>query len=105
MCRCLKLPKSTFYYEAKGKGDESSLAGKIEEIFHANRDVYGSRKIKVELRKVGLQASRRRICRIMRQKGLVTKYTLAQFKVHKTTCNEDNIGNVLNRQFDNQEPY
>ena len=105
MCRCLKLPKSTFYYEQKGKADESPLAEKVEEIFHANRDVYGSRKIKVELRKVGLQVSRRRICRIMKQQGLVSKYTLAQFKVHKTTCNEDNIGNELDRQFDNHDPY
>jgi len=105
MCKCLKLPKSTFYYEQKGREDESKLTEKIEEIFHANRDVYGSRKIKVELRKTGLQVSRRRICRIMKLQGLVSKYTLAQFKVHKTTCNEDNIGNDLDRQFDNHEPY
>lgn len=41
----------------------------------------------------------------MREQRIVSKYTVAQFKVHKQTCNEDKIGNKLNRQFDNQEPY
>lgn len=41
----------------------------------------------------------------MQERGIVSKYTGAQFKVHKQTCNEDKIGNKLNRQFYNQEPY
>ena len=105
MCRCLDLPRSTFYYEAQEKKPETSLQETIVEIFHANRDAYGSRKIKDALSKVGLQVSRRRIRRIMQEQGIVSKYTVAQFKVHKQTCNEDKIGNKLNRQFDNQEPY
>ena len=31
--------------------------------------------------------------------GLVSNYTVKQFKVHKVTCNEDNIENKLNREF------
>lgn len=31
--------------------------------------------------------------------GLVSNYTVKQFKIHKATCNEDNIENKLNREF------
>ena len=41
----------------------------------------------------------------MKQQGVVSKYALAQLKMHKTACNEEQISNVLDRQFDNQEPY
>ena len=105
MCRCLELPRSTFYYEAQEKKSENSLQKTIVEIFRANRDAYGIRKIKDALSKTELQVSRRRIRRSMQERGIVSKYTGAQFKVHKQTCNEDKIGNKLNRQFYNQEPY
>ena len=35
--------------------------------------------------------------------GLVSNYTVKQFKVHKSTCNEDKIENKLNREFDREE--
>jgi hypothetical protein len=38
----------------------------------------------------------------MNLNGLVSNYTVKQYKIHKQTCNNDNIGNVLNRQFNNK---
>lgn len=105
MCKCLNVPRSTYYYEAAVKPDESSLEAKIEQIFHDNLDVYGTRKIKKELQKSECKISRRRIGRIMKKLGLVSKYTVAQFKPHKQKCNEDPIRNELNRDFDGQAPY
>ena len=35
--------------------------------------------------------------------GLVSNYTVKQFKVHKSTCNEDKIENKLNREFDREK--
>jgi transposase InsO family protein len=99
------LPRSTFYYAAIQKPAEKIVEKQIEEIFRANREAYGSRKIKVELRKAGLKVCRRRICRIMARQDLVSKYAVAKFKVHQTDCNEEDIGNKLNRQFDSQVPY
>ena len=32
--------------------------------------------------------------------GLVSNYTVKQYKVHKVTCNNDKVDNVLNREFD-----
>ena len=49
-------------------------------------------------------ASRRRNGRIMKQEGLVSTYTTAQFHAQKDTCNESKAANVVNRQFDEQ-PY
>lgn len=103
MCRVLQVNRSTYYYEAKQTSDDSELSSEITEIFKASRSNYGTRKIKKELMKTGKQVSRRRIGRIMKQEGLVSNYTTAQFKPHKDTCNESKTGNVLDRQFQGRE--
>ena len=103
MCRVLQVNRSSYYYEAKQKPGESELASEITQIFRASRNNYGTRKIKKELMDAGKQVSRRRIGRIMKQEGLVSNYTTAQFKPQKDTCSESKTENVLNRQFQNRE--
>lgn len=103
MCRVLKFPRSTYYYEAKQKSNESELVQIIKDIFKASRNNYGTRKIKKELAKKDLKISRRRIGRIMKQEGLVSSYTVAQFKPHKTKCNEEKVANLVERKFDNRK--
>lgn len=105
MCKVLQISRNTYYYVAALKPDESELETKIETIFHNNRDVYGSRKIKKELAKENLLISRRRICRIMKKLGLVSSYTIAAFHPNKTKCNESPIKNELNREFNDQKKY
>ena len=104
MCKVLKISRSTYYYEAKQKADESGLTAAITDIFKTSRNNYGTRKIKWELAKRDMIVSRRRIGRIMKQEGLVSIYTTAQFHPQKDTCNESKIANVVNREFDEQ-PY
>ncbi|MGC7931406.1 IS3 family transposase, partial [Lysinibacillus sp. VIII_CA] len=48
--------------------------------------------------------SRRRIGRLMKGLGLVSNYTVAQYKLHHSTCNEAPIKNELQRQFEQEEP-
>ena len=98
MCRVLQVNRSTYYYEAATKKDESELTADIQEIFRKSRNHYGTRKIKKELADCGKQVSRRRIGRIMKQEGLISSYTTAQFKPQKDRCNESKVENVLNRQ-------
>ena len=100
MCEVLQIPRSTYYYEAKERDTKEELTELIIKIFNENRQVYGQRKIKRKLEKKGWQVSRRRIGRIMKEQGLVSKYTVAQFKPKKSTVNESEIGNTLNREFD-----
>lgn len=104
MCSVLQISRSTYYYEAKQKTDESILIAEIVDIFKASRNNYGTRKIKVELSKRGYQVSRRRIGRIMKEQGLVSNYTVAQFKPHVDKCNESKVANLVNRKFDKQPP-
>ena len=105
LCKVLQIPRSTYYYEAKPSPDESSLIADIIEIFKRSRNNYGTRKIKRELAKKDLKVSRRRICRIMRQEGLVSNYTVAQFKPHIDKCNESKVKNLVKREFNNQPEY
>lgn len=74
MCKILKVSRSTYYYEAKQKKDESELVPAIIDIFKASRSNYRTRKIKQELAKIDRHTSRRRIGRMMKQEGLVSSY-------------------------------
>jgi putative transposase len=103
MAKVLQLSRSTYYYEMKERPAEDPLTLIIIEIFNNSRQNYGTRKIKVELRQQGIIASRRRIGRIMKEQGLVSTYTVSQFKPQKTTCNDSEIQNTLNRQFDQEK--
>ncbi|WP_183863634.1 IS3 family transposase, partial [Pectinatus brassicae] len=105
MCIVLKIPRATYYYESKEKPDENSLTQSIKEIFRISRNNYGTRKIKKELAKEGQIVSRRRIGRIMKKEGLVSNYTVAQFKPQIAKCNEDKIENVVARNFNDQPQY
>lgn len=105
MCKVLQIPRSTYYYEAKQKPDETVLTTQIIRIFKESHCNYGTRKIKVELKKAGILASRRKIGRIMKEEGLVSKYTVAQFRPHVDKCNESKATNLVNREFDKQPQY
>jgi putative transposase len=103
LCKVLQVPRSTYYYEAIQKADESPLAEAVVDIFKSSRNNYGTRKIKVELNKRDYHVSRRRIGRIMRQQGLVSNYTVAQYKPHVDKCNESKVANLVSRKFDGHE--
>jgi len=105
MCDVLQIPRSTYYYQAKEReNSDDTITELIVQIFKDSRNIYGQRKIKKELHKLGYQVSRRRIGRIMTEQGLVSKYTVAQFKVPKSSVNESEVGNVLNRDFNSPKP-
>ena len=85
MCKLLNISSSSLYY-AKNKpakkynAEEEKLTQHIKEIFKNSRNNYGSRKIKVELKKKGIIASKRRIRRIMKENGFVSTYTVKQYR-------------------------
>lgn len=102
------LPRSPLYYHLKNDGqkkkhDDSDLIDLIKEILKNSRNNYGSRKIKIELAKLGHIVSKRRIRRIMQENGLVSSYTVKQYRVHHSKCNNDNIENRPNRNFNQEE--
>ena len=105
MLRCLRIARSTYYYVAREKPDETALEDAVEIIFNQNRKVYGSRKIKVALERRKLILSRRRIIRIMMKKDLHSAYSISRFKVHRGKVNDSEVPNILNRQFTGHPEY
>lgn len=102
MCLVLNIPRSTYYSITNQDNTEvkpDPLKDHVIKIFKESRNNYGTRKIKKELEKQDIIASRRRIGRIMRENGLVSTYTVAQYKVHHKGSNESEIRNVVNREF------
>lgn len=77
MCDVLGLPRNTFYYQPNEKVVKNELNQAIQSISIKSRNNYGTRKIKVELKKRGYFVSRRRIDRIMNELRLVSNYTVA----------------------------
>ncbi len=103
MCKKLGMPRSLVYYKRKTRKIDSELENEIIQIFKDSRNNYGSRKIKVELKKKNIIASRKKIRRIMDKYGLVSNYTIKQYKIQKSTCNEEKIANEVNREFNDRE--
>ena len=103
MCKALKVSRALVYYQRKNKRKDKKLEEEIIRIFKKSRNNYGSRKIKVELKKIGYQVSLRKIRTLMKLNGLVSNYTIKQFKIHKSVCNEEKVENILNREFNRQK--
>lgn len=102
MCESLKISRSLIYYSKKEIVLDTELENKVIKIFKDSRNNYGTRKIKKELSKLKYEVSRRRIGKIMNKYGLVSQYTVKQFKVHKARCNEENVANEVNREFNRE---
>ncbi len=102
MCKILKISKSAYYKYKVPQNGTDVLTDLVVDLFSSNQAVYGTRKIKVELNKLGISASRRRISRIMRKSGLVSAYTAKKYKAPKDITNEDKNPNILQREFDNK---
>jgi putative transposase len=110
MCKLLKVPRSLVYYHLNTRKktnriseEEVKLENAVIRIFRESRNNYGSRKIKKQLRREGFIVSRRKISQIMEKYSLVSSYTVAQYKVHKKGCNEDNVPNTVNREFKDRD--
>nr|WP_232025830.1 IS3 family transposase [Kurthia zopfii] len=107
MCAVLEIKRSTYYYQinldatSQQKTEDMALSKEIARIFKESRNNYGTRKIKRELLKLDKpkRASRRLISRIMGALGLVSNYTVAQFKPNKSCSNEALVKNELQREF------
>ncbi len=110
MCNILKVPRSLVYYHLNNRHktnkiskEELRLENSVIRIFNESRNNYGTRKIKKQLEREGMTASRRKTGQIMKKYSLVSNYTVAQYKVTKQSCNEDKIDNVVDREFNDRD--
>ena len=101
-CELLEVSRSAFYDfaqhrpSARALADEA-LAERIEEIFDASGGTYGWPRVHKALRDEGVHASRKRVARIMAQKGLVGR---CQRRRTKTTISDPDVGGPTKVAFD-----
>lgn len=108
MCKCLNLPRSTYYFirhsPASKRKSDLAVEQAVVTSFMQSRRAYGTRRIRFDIKSAGITASRRRIAAVMRKFSLVSKYTKAHFKPRKASCNEYKLPNILSRDFDSHAP-
>lgn len=99
MYAIFRVNRSIYYHESS---QQSSSDDEVEQaiirIFDENQHCYGRRKIKATLQKVGRTISRRRIGCLMKKNGLVSEYTIDQYK---SSCND---APIQNRELTKDEP-
>lgn len=108
MCKFLGISRSLIYYKPKDKSEEKKKNAALENAviteFRASKNNYGTRKLKVMLKRGGFIVSRRKIGRIMTKYSLVSSYTVKHFKVHKSKVNNEKTENLVKRKFGERKP-
>ena len=54
------------------------------------------------MKKENITASRIKIREKKKKYSLVSNYTVKQYKINKSGCNEDKVSIIVNREFDNR---
>ncbi len=109
LCETLGVSLSGYYAWKKRplsqhQREDQQLAERIQAVYHANRQVYGSPRIHVELRDQGIRVSRKRVARLMREQGLS-----ASRRRHRTITTHSEPGarvapNLLDQEFTASRP-
>lgn len=109
LCRILGVTRSGFYaWEARGPSDraidDQKLALEITAIYKASDETYGSPRVHAELLAKGLEVSRKRVARMMREMGLRSRRK-RRFKATTDSGHKLPVAdNVLDRQFEVDAP-
>ena len=109
LCGVLQVSRSGYYDWLKASPtriaqENKRLAQRIKALFMENHHRYGARRIKVLLAREGINASRRRIGRLMKAQGLYCRGK-RRFKVTTQSRHHFSIApNLLDRQFTLTEP-
>jgi len=108
MCRLLGVTRSLVYYTATPRKIDVELENAVIEEFNNNRKVFGAIKLKrvLKRRNKPLQASRRRIGKIMKKYNLVSKYVQRRKRKQedKATVNNEALPNLTERKWKERKP-
>jgi putative transposase len=109
MCEILEVSRSGYYAwktrePSTRTRENAALAQEVAEIHAASRRTYGSPRVRSELRGRGRKVSRKRVARIMREKGIQGR---RRPKFARTTDSNHRLpvaDNVLGRNFTASKP-
>ncbi len=95
-CQLLEVSRSAFYDWSKHTSSARALADaelgqRIQAIYDHSRGTYGWPRVHRALRREGVHASRKRVARIMRQRGLIGR---CQRRWTKTTISDPEVAAV-----------
>lgn len=109
LCRVLGVTRSGFYaWQQRAPSeqalDDQKLALEIAAIYKASGDTYGSPRIHAELHDKGLEVSRKRVARLMRELGIRSRRK-RRFKATTDSAHKLPVAdNVLDRKFEVDAP-
>lgn len=109
ICRALDINIGGYYKWKDGKigkrkSSDELLLKEIRKEFEGSREIYGSVRIEVELRKKGIRTSKKRVARLMRSNGLRSKMR-RKFKATTNSMHDLSVAeNLLNQDFNVSEP-
>ena len=109
MAEALELSRSGYYAgrkrpESRREEENRELVKKIEVVHQANRRVYGSPRMTVELNDQGLACSRNRVARLMKENGIAAR-TKRKFKVTTSSKHQFPVApNLLQQSFTADHP-
>lgn len=72
VCQVLDYSRSQVYYERQALADEAEIKGAIQ-VLAGQHPTYGYRRITVMLKRTGHDINHKRVARLMREMGLVSK--------------------------------
>ena len=89
---------------SKRAQEDQALAEQIEQIFQANRGVYGSPRIHAELQEQGRRYGRKRIARLMQERGISAQRKRRRVRTTDSHHSHPVAPNLLNRDFTASAP-
>jgi putative transposase len=110
LCEVMRIRRSGYYaWKRKKLGDRAMedelLKRMMEPIFIDSKQTYGGRRLIASLKRVGLNTSRRRMCRLMKEEGMVPKQV---HRWHSQTTQADEkhekAPNLLDQNFNAEYP-
>jgi putative transposase len=83
---------------------DAELAGKIQAVYTANRQVYGSPRVHAELQAQGIKVARKRVARLMHHQGLAARRPHHRTRTTRSDPTARVAPNRLNRDFTASRP-
>jgi putative transposase len=109
LCRVLGVTRQGYYaYATREPGpraaSEAALEVSVREAFEASRGTYGSPRVRAQLRRDGVQTSKRRVERLMRGLGLVARRPRRFVSTTLADGTHRVEPNILRREFSASQP-
>lgn len=100
------MAKSTFFYHIKSLALPDKcleIKNVIESIYHKHKGRYGYRRITLAIRRLGYTVNHKRVQRLMKHMGLMSKIRVKRYKSYKGQLGRI-ARNVLCRDFSAEKP-